>query len=139
MSVPNLFLDDLTTCAPSDLQKAIVSLAQSGVEEKFRLDFKETWEPDKQCPDIVAFANSYGGLLILGVANDRKSLPGIPVLSNSDLKTQIASTIATRISPVPLFEVHTCESSTNASSALAVIRLSAQPKVHMYLRGDRPV
>ena len=62
----NLFVDDLTASDPVGLQQAIVNFAQTGIEEKFRLDFKEKWEPDKQCPDIVAFANSYGGLLILG-------------------------------------------------------------------------
>src|SRR5258707_16515 len=107
MALSNLFSDDLTSCQPAELQQAIMNLAQSGVEEKFRLDFKEKWEPDKQCPDIVAFANSYGGLLVLGVTDDRQSFPGIPVPSKSDLKTQLASVIATRINPVPLFEVHT--------------------------------
>jgi predicted HTH transcriptional regulator len=103
MAVPNLFMDDLTLWSQAELQEAILDLARSGIEEKFRLDFKEKWEPDKQCPDIVAFANSYGGLLVLGVTNDRLGFPGVQPPSKSDLKTQLASVIATRISPVPLF------------------------------------
>ncbi|MGD0014746.1 MAG: ATP-binding protein [Bryobacteraceae bacterium] len=139
MPLPNLFLDDLTLCEPVELRQAIINLAQSGVEEKFRLDFKERWEADKQCPDIVAFANSYGGLLVLGVTDDRQGFPGIPVPPKSDLKTQLASVIATRISPVPVFEVHTCPSPNNAGYALALIRVSPQPKIHMYLKGEKPV
>jgi hypothetical protein len=45
MAIPNLFLDDLTSCPPTEFQQAIVSLAQSGIEEKLRLDFKERWLP----------------------------------------------------------------------------------------------
>jgi predicted HTH transcriptional regulator len=127
MAFPNLFLDDLTTCGPVELQQALINLAQSGVEEKVRLDFKEKWEPDKQCPDLVAFANSYGGLLILGVTDDRNGFLGVQLPAKSDLKTHIASIIATRISPVPLFEVHTCHSPTNPACALALIRISEQP------------
>jgi len=121
MPLLNLFLDDLALCTPTELQQAIINLARSGVEEKFRLDFKEKWEPDKQCPDIVAFANSYGGLLVLGVTNDRLNFPGIQAPAKSDLKTQLASTIATRISPVPIFEVHTSPSPNNPDCALVVI------------------
>jgi hypothetical protein len=35
MAAPNLFMDDLTLCSQAELQKAVVDLAQSGVEEKF--------------------------------------------------------------------------------------------------------
>lgn len=139
MPIENLFTDDLTTATPADLEKAIVQLAKSGVEEKFRLDFKEVWQPDKQCPDVVALANSYGGLLIVGVSDDRQRLPGTPPPKNSDLKTQISSSIASRISPVPLFEVHTCPASENPQNVLVVIRVAPQPRVHMYLKGDKPV
>src|SRR5690348_8942593 len=106
MSVDNLFTDDLTNVPPSDVEQAVVKLAASGVEEKFRLDFKEKWEPEKQVPDVAAFANSYGGLLVVGVSDDRQRFPGTPAPKNSDLKTQISSQIATRVSPVPIFEVH---------------------------------
>ena len=139
MPIENLFMDDLPAATPADLEKAIVQLAKSGVEEKFRLDFKELWQPDKQCPDIVALANSYGGLLIVGVSDDRQRLPGTPPPTNSDLKTQISSTIASRISPVPLFEVHTCPASQNPPNVLVVIRVAPQPRVYMYLKGDKPV
>jgi len=138
-TIINLFADDLTAATPAELTQAIVQLAQAGVEEKFRLDFKETWEPDKQCPDIAAFANSYGGLLILGVSNDRLRFPGIASPKNSDLKTQVASVIATRITPVPIFEVHTCPAPENGANYLIAIRVSAQPRIHLYLKGDRPV
>jgi len=139
MPIGNLFIDDLTTATQADLAQAVVTLARSGVEEKFRLDFKETWAPEKQCPDVVAMANSYGGLLILGVSDDRQRFPGIVRPANSDLKTQVASTIAARIAPIPIFEVHTCPAPDDRTKALAVIRVTAQPRVHMYLRGDRPV
>jgi hypothetical protein len=139
MPLQNLFVADLTTCTPKELQQSIVSLALTGIEENFRLDFKEKWNPDKQCPDIAAFANSYGGLLILGVADDRRSFPGISVPQNSDLKTQLASTIATRISPVPVFEIHTCPTPNDPKCALVLIRVSPQSKIHLYLKGERPV
>ena len=43
--ISNLFTDDLTSVTPADLEQAVVQLAHSGIEKKFRLDFKETWEP----------------------------------------------------------------------------------------------
>src|SRR5262245_31221152 len=79
MPIPNLFTDDLIACQPAELEQAIIQLAQSGVEEKFRLDFKETWKPDERCQDVSALANSYGGLLIVGVSDDRQRFPGIPI------------------------------------------------------------
>src|SRR5258708_403000 len=118
MAIDNLFTDDLTNSQPLALEQAIVKLAASGVEESFRLDFKEKWDAEKQIPDIVAFANSYGGLLIIGVSDDRQRFPGTPSPKNSDLKTQISSQIATRISPVPIFEVHTCPAPDDRSSLL---------------------
>jgi hypothetical protein len=33
MPIENLFTDDLTTATPADLEKAIIQLAKSGVEE----------------------------------------------------------------------------------------------------------
>jgi hypothetical protein len=35
MGVDNLFADDLTNVPPSDVERAILNLAASGVEEKF--------------------------------------------------------------------------------------------------------
>ena len=137
--ISNLFTEDLTTATPSDLEQAITQLAQSGIEEKFRLDFKETWEPEKQCPDIAGMANSYGGLLVLGVSNDRQRLPGIAPPKHSDLKTQISSIIATRISPVPVFEVHTCPAPGSTTTLLVLIRIAPQPRLHLYLKGEKPV
>jgi hypothetical protein len=86
MQINTLFVDDLTNTTPPDLEHAIVQLAKSGVEEKFRLDFKEIWDADKQCPDVAALANSYGGLLVIGVSNDRQRFPGTVPPKNSDLK-----------------------------------------------------
>jgi hypothetical protein len=139
MQVHNLFVDDLTSVTPADLQRAIVQLAKSGVEEKFRLDFKQKWDAENQCPDVAALANSYGGLLVIGATDDRQHFPGTIAPKNSDLKTQISSQIATRISPVPQFEVHTCPAPDDRNNLLAVIRVSPQPQIHMYLKGDKPV
>jgi hypothetical protein len=135
----NLFEDDLTCVTPDELRVAIVGLAQAGIEEKFRLDFKETWDQEKRVQDVAAFANTYGGLLIFGVSDDRQRFPGIAGPRNSDLKTQVSSTIASRISPPPLFEVHTCPASTGSSNFLVVVRIQLQHKLHLYLKGDRPV
>jgi hypothetical protein len=135
----NLFEDDLTSLTPDELRTAIVGLAQAGIEEKFRLDFKSTWDPQKNVQDVAAFANTYGGLLILGVADDRESFPGIPGPRNSDLKTQLSSIIASRISPPPLFEIHSCPASASSSDFLVVIRTQSPPRLHLYLRGNHPV
>ena len=139
MAIDNLFINDLTLITPTELADAIVSLARSGVEEKFRLDFKAIWQPEKQCQDIAAFANSYGGLVIIGVSDDRQSFQGTPSPKNSDLKTQISGAIASRIAPAPIFEVHTCPAPENSANRLVLIRISPQPRLHLYLRSDRPV
>lgn len=120
-------------------------LAQSGVEESFRLDFKQQWEPEKLCPSVGAMANSYGGLLVLGVSDDRRKFLGVIPPKNSDLKTQISSVIAARFAPVPLFEVHTCPAPrdpaapNDPATLLVVIRVMPQPRLHLYLKGNQPV
>jgi|SRR5208283_873165 len=139
MAIENLFTDDLTRVTDKELEEAIVQLARSGVEEGFRLDFKELWNPDKQVPDVAALANSYGGLIIIGVSDDRQRFPGATPPKNSDLKTQISSTIASRISPVPIFEVRTCPAPANPTNELVIIRISQQPQVHLYLNSDKPI
>jgi predicted HTH transcriptional regulator len=135
----NLFDDDLTCVKPDDLRTAILALAQAGIEEKYRLDFKETWDAEKRVPDVAAFANTYGGLLIVGVSDDRQRFPGIPGPRNSDLKTQLSSIIASRISPPPLFEVHTCPTSAGSSHFLVAIRIQSPRRLHLYLKGNHPV
>jgi hypothetical protein len=139
MPIDNLFINDLTLTTPTELADAMVSLARSGIEEKFRLDFKAIWQPERQCTDIAAFANSYGGLVVIGVSDDRQLFHGTPSPKNSDLKTQISSVIAARIAPVPMFEVHTCPAPDNAANRLVLIRISPQPRLHLYLKSDRPV
>jgi hypothetical protein len=139
MAIDNLFVDDLTRSTPAELAEAIVGLARSGVEEKFRLDFKAVWQPEKQCPDVAALANSYGGLIIIGVSDDRQSFRGTLPPKHSDLKTQINNTIAACISPTPIFEVHTCPAPDDPTNRLVLIRVTPQPRIHLYLKTDRPV
>lgn len=68
----NLFTAQLETLTAADVE-AFLDL---GLEEGPRLDYKATDRTDKGIPDsalktIVAFANTYGGLLVLGVGIDK--------------------------------------------------------------------
>jgi hypothetical protein len=97
--------------------------------EGYLLDYKEDVS-DRFLRSVAAFANTFGGLLIVGVTE----LDGRPdklagVFVRGELKTKIASMIAANLFPCPQFEIAECELPTDAERKLSVVRVRETPEI----------
>jgi len=109
------------------------------LSEGWTLDFKEQWS-DEMLKHAAAFANTFGGLLIVGVSEkDGKPQDIVGVQLRSELKTQIASSISANISPTPSFGIAECLHPKDATRRIAVVRIRNVSKLHYLMKGDRPV
>src|SRR6267154_5403486 len=79
---------------------AIAEFAEAQPVESYRHDFKTLWANDT-LKDVAALANTFGGILVLGIEKGQNDHVArlIGVSSDSELTTRIASAIATNISP----------------------------------------
>src|SRR5437763_11910122 len=105
----DLFTSDFNSLTNDECYSAISDFSQAQPNESNRHDFKLIWDNDA-VKHVAAFANTFGGLLIIGIEknqNDpRPKLTGVS--SNSELMTGIASSIATNISPTPSYDIMEC-------------------------------
>ena len=101
----DLYKDDLTAASDADLFTSVEVYA-GAAQEGYLLDFKAAWS-DSALKTVAAFANTFGGLLIVGVSESggrADQLVGIPS-QRQEIKTTIASSIASNISPAPPYEI----------------------------------
>ena len=103
----DLFSADFSHLTDADLYAAVLdftrySLPQSDrTREGYTVDFKEKWG-DKSLRVVAAFANTFGGIIIVGVSEEggrAKDVVGED--SKGELKTRLASSIAASIAPTP--------------------------------------
>lgn len=144
MSV-NLYNADLNSLGGTEIYSAIeefVRLSEPESErlgEGWTLDFKEQWS-DEMLKHAAAFANTFGGLLLVGVSEKGgKPQDIVGIQLRSELKTQIASSISANISPTPSFEIAECLHPRDAARRIAVVRIRNVNKLHYYMKGDKPV
>ncbi|MBZ5636097.1 MAG: ATP-binding protein [Acidobacteriia bacterium] len=140
----DLYKDDLGAVAADDLYAAIeeftgVALApENRAPEGYLLDFKQEWS-DKSVKTVAAFANTFGGLLIVGVSekNGRADqVIGVPVGPKQELKTSIASSIASNISPTPPYEIWNLAMPQEPSRQLCIIRVRKGTAIHLWTKKD---
>jgi len=108
--------------------------------EGFVLDFKGEWG-DRALHTVAGFAHTFGGLLIVGVSEkDAQPDELIGVESAGELKTSIASSIATNISPTPSFEIAECQHPGHPGRKLAVVRVRQGHQLYYCTKkGERPI
>jgi hypothetical protein len=97
--------------------------------EGYLLDFKQELG-DKFIPVIASLANTFGGLVILGVSDDAgrpDSLVGIA--SSGELKTRVANLIGSNLVPCPMFDTAECALPNDAGKKLCVIRVRETQEV----------
>lgn len=92
----------------------IQSLVENGITESFDLDFKEALygrsdsEKRDLAGDVAALANTAGGVIVIGVAEDDQArankADGVP-LSDAE-RTRMLQVIASGVSPLPAVDIH---------------------------------
>ena len=144
MSV-NLYTADLSSLGGRELYEAIEALLRLSdppserLSEGWTLDYKERWSDD-MLKHVSAFANTFGGLLLVGVSEkDGKPEHVVGVELRSELKTQIASSISANISPTPAFQIAECLHPSDQIRRIAVVRIRNVSKLHYCMKGDKPV
>src|SRR5260370_22555359 len=101
----DLYRDDLNAVSGTDLFSAVTAFCriseavQDRPQEDYRLDFKQKWK-EEAIRVIASFANTFGGILFIGIAEENgKPKDIIGADSKSEIKTKIARSIASNISP----------------------------------------
>src|SRR5260370_30066814 len=133
----NLFTDDLSGLQNDELFTAIADFAKAQPIEGWRHDYTEKWE-DPALKNIAAFANTFGGLLIIGVRKGKKDVTCelLGVESDSEYKTRIASAIAANISPVPSYSIFECHKPDAPNRRFCVIRVREGKLLHLITKKD---
>jgi Putative DNA-binding domain len=107
----------------------LMTLIDNRVPEAFDLDYKSelygALERDKQAvaTDVAALANTAGGLLILGIAEDDQaraaSAPGVSLADAEERR--ITSIVGSRVVPLPAFEFLRIEDQPGSGHGLMLI------------------
>ena len=95
------------------------------LEEGYVLEFKRTWNENvrKKIPKIIAsFANSRGGWLIIGIADDDKSVCPIPRIS-ADFSQIFGELCRHHVSPTPRFDARFIVDPTNDKQGVVVVQV----------------
>jgi len=138
----DLFTDDLEAVGNDQLFAAIAEFARAQPSEGWRHDYTEQWSDDSGLKNIAAFANTFGGLLIIGVRKRGRDLACelVGVESESEYKTRVASSIAANISPVPFYNVFECHKPDAPTTRFCVVRVRENKLLHLVTkRGVSPV
>jgi Putative DNA-binding domain len=148
MTEPNRFGAELISLSGAKLLAGIESFTsiqaplQDRPREGYLLDFKVLWNDDA-LKTVAAFANTFGGMLLVGIS-DQGGQPDkiVGVTTPGELKTSIASSIATSLHPCPIFHIAECALVGTPSSKLAVIRVDESHEVCLVTKkglGSNPI
>ncbi|MGA2433813.1 MAG: ATP-binding protein [Bryobacteraceae bacterium] len=126
----DIYTDDLERAPDTEMYAAVVAFTgisapfAERIQEGYQLDFKSVWN-DSALQTVAAFANTFGGLLLVGVIEKdgrADQIPGI-ALNGQELKTRIASSIASNISPTPAYEIREIVFPHNTDRHICIIRV----------------
>ena len=95
------------------------------LEEGYVLEFKRTWNENvrKKIPKIIAsFANSRGGWLVIGIADDDKSVCPIPRIS-ADFSQIFGELCRHHVSPTPRFDARFIVDPANEKQGVVVVQV----------------
>jgi hypothetical protein len=140
MSV-DLFSDDLDRYDNNAKYAALEEFCSARINEGWRLDYAEVWE-DRELEKVAAFANTFGGVLIVGVKKDKRDAEPIlvGVRSAAEYKTKIAGSIAANISPVPSYYLYECHKPDQSDLKFCVVQVRNLNWFHLVTKKNvRPV
>jgi hypothetical protein len=127
----NLFSADLDSISFTGVEDflAIKAPIEQRPPEGVRIDYK-LMEPTDLSDTVAAFANTFGGLLFIGVESHRTkynfpiSLPG-EAFVGGDIKARIAGKILSQVTPRPEFSVGVAPLPLPSDRAVVVVRVVA--------------
>lgn len=114
----------------------IQAFAQEGRAEGVQLDYKKDFQSDEKTSQLVAaFANTRGGVIIIGVGENRGT--GIPIswdgITEGRHEEHVAQ-IMSNISPIPAFEVYQTDAVNN--KVFVLIRVFEGDETPYYPHND---
>lgn len=135
--IHDLYKADLHHISQQDLYESLVAFTRidqptsSRPREGYLLDFKED-ESVRTLHNVASFANTFGGLLVLGVENDQGYPGGLKGIEfAAEFKTHIASLIASNITPCPFFEIADCVLPGEPARKLCVVRVHEGSEIYL--------
>lgn len=143
----DLYKDELSAFGDPEIFAALEAFTRIKLpetdrpQEGYLLDFKETWNVSG-LRAVAAFANTFGGILLVGVSEQQgraNQFVGIQT-QRQELKTSIASSIATNIAPTPAYEIRDVAFPTDPSRHLCIVRVRRGNSLYLLTKkGDHPV
>jgi hypothetical protein len=133
----DLFTVEFNTIENDERYSAIEAFARAQPTESSRHDFKVIWT-NEAIKDVAAFANTFGGILVIGVEKNQTDPTArlVGVTSNSELTTGIASAIATNISPTPSYDIMECHQANETNKRFCVVRVRADSRLYLVTKKD---
>ncbi|MBZ5596540.1 MAG: ATP-binding protein [Acidobacteriia bacterium] len=143
----DLFKDEFSRFGDPELFDAVeaftrvTSPANDRTQEGYLVDFKATWS-SSALQTVAAFANTFGGLLLVGVSEDHGRADQIVGIQSQrqELKTSIASSIASNISPTPPYEIRDVAFPSDPARHLCIVRVRKGNSLYLLTKkGEQPV
>jgi hypothetical protein len=99
----NLLAGDLNGLTNDELYSAVEEFAVAQPVEGWRHDYTELWDDESGLKNVAAFANTFGGTLIVGVKKDKRdsACQIVGISSTFEYKTKIAHSISANVFPTP--------------------------------------
>ena len=147
----DLYQDDLRSIPGPKLYEAIraFTLTDRPLDERPRegyfLDFKEDLTEDSKkrfLHSAAGFANTFGGLLLLGVSEkDGRPENLVGLVAQGELTTQVASLLASNLFPCPPLNIGECQLPTDPARKLCAVRIRETAEICLIARKgeDHPV
>jgi predicted HTH transcriptional regulator len=125
----DLFVDDLQQITFSDVESflAISSPEDQRPTEGTRIDFKKA-VPNDLCDTVAAFANTFGGLIFIGVESAKRG-NNIPtkiagtLFPGGDVRASLTNKITSQVLPRPDISIGVAPMPGGSGSVVAVIRV----------------
>jgi hypothetical protein len=133
----DLFTADFNSLGNDARYSAVADFARAQPVESNRHDFKTVWNNDT-LKDVAAFANTFGGILVIGIEKGQADAEAklVGVMSASELTTGIASAIATNISPTPSYDIMECHKPGETNKRFCAIRIRSDATLHLVTKKD---
>ncbi|GJO17862.1 hypothetical protein NJB1507_08350 [Mycobacterium marinum] len=137
-------LTRLFGCRVDELDETAIRKAIAArVRENDELDFKREHhdDPDELAKDVAALANNIGGVLVLGVADDRgQASYANPVEISDRINRHINAVIGSRVQPfISGIRIHTISSERRGFGFLLVIVPQSSEAPHAIINPEAPV